>query len=165
MLVIGVGNELLGDEGFGIHVARALLARREQLSPSVDVIDAGTALFDLGSEIPLYDRVIIIDAIRSEGAPGTAYRVDDAGTELTDPDDSPLALSLHDWNAVDMLRGLKAMGLRLPPISLIGAEPHDVAPGLGLSPDLRRAAARIVSLLIDELSCSGPVASGDLHVS
>jgi hydrogenase maturation protease len=149
-LVIGVGNLLLGDEGLGVHVARHL-ASRPGVMARVDVIDAGTALFDVAGDIAAHDEIIIVDAIRAGGRPGTVYRVDDLDALLDDmPDELPV--SLHDWGAIDMLRGLRLAGIALPRITLLGAEPARVGPGTELSPDLRAAAARIEALITEHAS-------------
>ena len=145
-LIIGVGNELLGDEGLGVHVARDLASRRTRRQ-SDDIVDAGTALFDVASQIPGHDEVIIVDAIRAGGDPGTVYRMDDA-SELLECTADRLPASLHEWTAVDMLRSLRMIGIEIPRLTLIGAEPERIAPCTDLSPRVREAAERIVALLM-----------------
>jgi hydrogenase maturation protease len=150
VLVVGIGNELLGDEGLGVHVARALQARKDELPRSVEVIDAGTSLLDLPAVVARFPRVILVDAIHADQEPGTVYRIDDAADLALSGELSP-AISLHECSAADMLRMLRIMGIAIPHLSLIGAEPANIHPSLDLSPEVRAAAERIVSMLIGEL--------------
>lgn len=150
VLIVGVGNELLGDEGLGVHVARLLRSGKARLPRSVDVLEAGTALFDLADEMGRHDHVILIDAIRAGGRPGTIYRL-----EL---DEIPMEacrakppLSLHDEGLFDVLARIRLVGLLPPRLTLMGAEPERLAPSVDLSPPLKRAAARIAATLKTEL--------------
>ncbi len=84
-LVLGIGNEIRGDDGVGIHVAR----RVAELLPAawngrVDVDEACTGGFELVDFLRGYERAVIADAIQTEGgAPGTVYRFDAAALRLT----------------------------------------------------------------------------------
>ena len=94
VLIVGVGNELLGDEGLGVHVARSLLALKP-LPEGVEVIEAGTAFFDVLPDLAGRTRVIIVDAIRMGGEPGAVYRAEldgEPGAEAAKAG----SLSLHD---------------------------------------------------------------------
>ena len=70
VLIIGVGNLLKGDDGFGLHIADLL--RNEGLGDTV-VIKDGVSGIDILGEIEGYEKVIIIDAIKTGGQPGTIY--------------------------------------------------------------------------------------------
>ena len=148
VLIVGIGNLLLGDEGLGVHVARALLSADTMLPPSVEVIDAGTALMEVLPQLVGYDRWIVVDAVRGGEEPGTIYRLD-LRAELDAPDEST-PLSLHQCDATDALRVAQVIGLLPSRIELIGAEPDRLDPGVELSPALTRAAVAIVSLLVRE---------------
>ena len=69
-LIVGIGNLLRADDGVGIHVIDAL--RKEDIGDKADLTEDITG-FDILVEAPQYDRVILIDAIRSGGEPGTIY--------------------------------------------------------------------------------------------
>lgn len=114
------------------------------------MIEAGTALLDLLGELPRYRRVILVDAVRAGGEPGTVYRAELTGSLVADGEQPP-ALSLHEWSLFEALRAARLLGLLPAEVSLIGAEPHTTEPGLRLSPALERAARRIATLLEDEL--------------
>lgn len=154
VLVVGVGNLLMGDEGLGVHVARALAALDGAFPPEVEVLEGGTALFDLGREIARRPHVILVDAICAGGAPGSVYRVEEIG-DLTAALDGAHAISLHQWGLVDTLRAFERLGLMPGRLSVIGAEPGRLEPGTTLSPALERAKERIVAMLLEELGAGG----------
>ena len=150
VLIVGIGNELLGDEGVGVHVARSLAACDGGLPDHVHVTEAGTSLFDVVIEMSRYSKVYIVDAMLAGQVPGSLYRLDGA-TELAELSTRAAPLSLHEWGVADTLRAATALGLQPHCLTLIGVEPANVAPGTELSPEVKRAAVRIVSLLLEEL--------------
>lgn len=151
MLVIGVGNWLLSDEGLGVHVARALAAAEELLPPGVEVLDAGTSLFAVAREMEGRPHVFIVDAVQAGREPGTLYRLDRVGELLDEAGQAP-ALSLHEWGLADALRAARAVGSMPVRLTLLGAEPERVTPGTELSPRIAEAAQRLVALLREEVA-------------
>lgn len=151
LLIVGVGNELLGDEGLGVHVARALLAAKDSLPAQVDVLEAGTALLDLVAEMPRYSRVVIVDAVRAGQEAGTVYRVESVA-EFARQFEANLPISLHQWNLIETLQVAEKLGLLPRQLTLIGAEPESIGPSTELSPKLARAAEKISSILLAEAS-------------
>lgn len=149
VLVVGTGNELLSDEGFGVHVARRLQACGE-LPASVDVCEIGTALLDLLPEMARHSRVIILDAVRTGREPGTLYRLEIVADSVRQADITP-PISLHEWGIMETLRAAEWLGLMPQQLTLLGAEPETLGPGLRLSPRLADAAARIVEIILAEL--------------
>ncbi len=123
-LVLGIGNLLLCDEGIGVHVARALL--REELPEETEVLDVGTAILDALPAIESAQRIIVVDAVKADGEPGTIYRM---------PFDSfapsPVIASMHGF---DLSRVLALAGRGdHPEITVIGVEPGVVDWSLDLS--------------------------------
>ncbi|MBI3661738.1 MAG: hydrogenase maturation protease [Acidobacteria bacterium] len=149
VLIIGVGNELLGDEGLGVHVARLLLASRGALPAGVEVLEAGTALLDLLAEMSQSARVIFVDAIRMGGKPGTLYRAE-LGGECEEMSGEALPFSLHQCDLFQALGVARLLGLLPGRVTLLGAEPERIEPGTRLSPTLRQASAQLVSALLAE---------------
>ncbi len=147
-LVIGVGNLLLGDEGLGVHAARALLTGCDP--PAFDVVDAGTSLFEVIGAAKGYDRLIILDAIRAGGEPGTLYRMETADIEAC-LEWEVATFSLHEWGIADSLRAARLTGILPPHIVILGAEPAMIEPRLTLSPPAQGAVKRILCLLSAEL--------------
>jgi hydrogenase maturation protease len=148
-LIAGLGNVLLGDEGLGVHVVRALDRRRDELPGGVEVLEAGTALLDLLPEVSRYQHVIFVDAIRLGGEPGTIYHSDLEANSLGEIEGA-LPISLHDSDLFTILGAGKLLGLLPQRLSVIGAEPASLEPGLDLSGPLARAADRIVAVLLGQ---------------
>lgn len=151
ILIVGIGNELLGDEGLGVHVARWLLAAKDSLPAQVDVLEAGTALLDLVAEMPRYSRVVIVDAVRAGQEAGTVYRVESVA-EFARQLEANLPISLHQWNLIETLQVAGKLGLLPRQLTLIGAEPESIDPSTELSPKLAQAAEKIISILLAEAS-------------
>lgn len=149
ILIVGVGNELLCDEGLGVHVARALQAIKPALPAHVDVLEAGTSLMDALPRMASYSRVIIVDAVRAGKRPGRVHRIEaDGGFDV--PPECGVAVSLHEVGVAGTLAMGAMMGLRPKRLLIVGAEPERIEPGMELSPRLARAAKRIVALLLLE---------------
>ncbi len=150
ILILGVGNELLRDEGLGVHVARSLLAMNPSLPSHVDVLEAGTSLLDVLPRMPLYSRVIIVDAVSAGKRAGGIHRIE-ATDELTGSFESGASVSLHEMGVAEALRVGAMMGLKPKNLLVIGAEPERIEPGTELSPRLDRAARKIISMLLSEI--------------
>jgi hydrogenase maturation protease len=117
------------------------------VSRAIDVIDAGTASLDLLAAIAGRAHVILVDAIRAGGEPGSVYAVEIDRDNLSDVE--PTApVSLHEWGLLDTLRTAARLDLLPRRVTLLGAEPGRIEPGTELSPDLARAAQRITALIL-----------------
>jgi len=149
VLIVGVGNELLGDEGLGVHVARSLARRRRSLPASVEIVDAGVALLDVIGDFAGFSRIIIVDAMCAGGRAGAVYRLELDRRLLAER--GPTPVSLHQLGVDETLRVANLAGLLPGRITVLGAEPERIAPGIGLSPRLLRAKHRIMALLQAEL--------------
>jgi hydrogenase maturation protease len=107
ILVVGLGNPILTDDGVGIRVAEELERR---LNPGeADVIGEGLAGIDLLERMAGYERVIIIDAIQTGGEPGRVSRLDIASIQSTRH-----ASSTHDINLATALELGKKLNMPLP---------------------------------------------------
>jgi hydrogenase maturation protease len=161
ILIAGVGNAWLRDDGFGGEVARGLSER--ELPDRVSVMDAGTGGLDLAYEVMRgYDALIILDVSQQGGAPGTLY--------LMEPDEDSVAGGIEDGDVINphamdpqtVLRFVKSVGAWPGKVVVIACEPGDVQEmGWGLSEQVRGAVERAVDLVVetvDELR-SGAVAT------
>lgn len=151
VLIVGVGNELLSDEGFGVHVVRTLMEREASFPANVRLLEAGTILLDVVLEMARYAHVILVDAVRSGGPPGTLYRWELAPgsirrREMAQP------ISLHEWGVIDTIWAAEALGLLPQKITVFGAEPESIGPGTQLTPKLARASERLVATLFEEVA-------------
>jgi hydrogenase maturation protease len=138
VLVAGIGNMFLGDDGFGPEVIRHLQsAGQPALSADVHVIDYGIRGLHLCYDLlDGYAALILIDAVPTAGGPGevTVLAVDGKDFAAADAGYDP-----HGMNPVAVLAGLPALGGTVPPTYVVGAQPIDLGQGIGLSEPLRRA--------------------------
>jgi hydrogenase maturation protease len=137
-LVLGIGNLLLCDEGVGVHVARAL--QQEQLPADVIALEVGTAFLDALSEIEQAGRIIVVDAMQADEAPGTIYRV-----PFEDCARPECIASLHGF---DLSRVLFLAGGESPPeVIVIGVEPARIDWGTELSPEIQEAVPGVIEAI------------------
>ena len=144
VLVCGIGNILLQDEGVGVHVARKL--KKMPLPPSVEVLEAGTSLLDFLSDLKKADQLILIDAMKADGPPGSIYLLD-AQQLLQGQANHPL--SLHEVGAVEILR-IMALEANPPPCLVIGVEPASLEWGLEPSPLIQGRMADILQVVKEQ---------------
>lgn len=152
VLVLGVGNLLLGDEGFGVHAVRRL--ERESVPSWVTLEDGGTRGVDLLEMISSYDRVILIDCIGAQVFPGAEASPGDlvvfrlSAEEIRNPDPH---LSLHACSLGGLIRLAEALNVRLPEIIVVGFVPVAIGWSTELSSlgqtGLETATARVRDLL------------------
>jgi hydrogenase maturation protease len=149
--VAGVGNVLLGDDGFGIEVVRRLGTGDPALSRGVRVADYGIRALHLAYELcEPYDQVILVDAMSRGAPPGTLF-VLAAEVDVFGPGVLPDA---HDLHPATVLRVALELGARLDRVRVVGCEPASVAEGIGLSPVVEHAvgeAVRVVHELLSDL--------------
>jgi hydrogenase maturation protease len=137
ILIAGVGNELLSDDGVGVHAIRKL---QEQPIPGVVMAEIGTAILHGLPFLESAERVLVIDAARGGQPPGTIYLFDAAErTGLRAP------ASIHAMGLREAA-GFLLAGRSAPPITILGIEPETLEFGMNLSGSLRAALPRAISL-------------------
>jgi len=145
IVVIGVGNLLMQDEGIGIHAVQALQAM--DLPPDVKLIDGGTSP-DLISYTHAGDKMIIIDAARAGGKPGTIYRFK--------PEDIAAGkgslTSAHEMGVAENLNLMTITGNQPEEVIIIGIEPAVIDWGMELSSQLQQSLPAIVQVVLKEIS-------------
>jgi hydrogenase maturation protease len=146
VLVLGLGNILLSDEGVGVHTVNAL-ARYYRLPEGVEVLDGGTSGMDLLDAIASCDRLIVCDAIRSDEPPGSAFCI--GGGEIAAF--FATRVSPHQIGLSEVLANLELMGERPAQITIVGIVPADLRLGTELSAEGRRGLARGIDLILAEL--------------
>lgn len=155
MLVLGIGNLLWADEGFGVRAVQAL-HRGWQVPPQVRLVDGGTQGLYLLDHVCAAGRVIVLDAIDFALAPGTLRVFRDAEIPVW----SDTVMSLHQASFQELL-SLARLRDRFPrAITLIGVQPA-VLDDLGgsLSPQVRARVDEAVALAVAELAAWGFAAS------
>ncbi len=143
ILILGIGNVLLSDEGVGVHAVRRLAERA--LPPDVDILDGGTSGADLVDELDGRDAVVVIDAAGGDGPPGTVYRC-----EARDLIEQGGALSLHEFGLLDSLRMAEQLGCAPCHAIVLGVQPATIAPGMDLSPAVSAVLPRVLDLALAE---------------
>ncbi|MDH3974589.1 MAG: HyaD/HybD family hydrogenase maturation endopeptidase [Deltaproteobacteria bacterium] len=138
ILIAGLGNTLLGDEGVGVKIIESL-EKRVHLPQNISLLDGGTAGYTLIDCMKDYEKVILIDAVRGGARPGTVYRLsfDDI---IRRPE---LKLSGHQIDLPEVLMLAKQLG-ELPQIVLIGIEPENMEYGMELSLKVSRATREVM---------------------
>lgn len=131
LLVMGIGNMLLTDDGVGVFAAQALQKELESLPANVTVIEAGTFTHDVFYMFEGYAAVLVLDIVHAHGAPGTIYTL----TEEQLVDNEKQRLSIHDIDLIDSLRMAELLHGSRPRLSVLGMEPADYHSwNIGLSP-------------------------------
>jgi hydrogenase maturation protease len=154
VLVAGVGNIFLTDDGFGPEVAQRLALRA--VPDGVKIVDYGIRGMHLAYDLlEGYDGLVIVDAIARQGSPGEVVVIKVGPEDLGDGE-----FDAHGMEPVSVLASLGAMGGKLPPTYVVGCEPADVDDGMGLTPAVAaavdRAVEAVLEVLTDELELSSP---------
>ena len=148
VIIVGVGNRLLGDEGVGLHVIDNL--SQIPMPSNVDVVDCGCDLLNLVSYLNEPQKIIIIDTIRAGGKPGKIYRFDYDELQITQAQ----MQSAHQIGPVDTLKLLKQVYSALShcEIIVIGIEPEAMELSNCLSEKVRESIAEVIKLVLAEIS-------------
>lgn len=146
ILVAGIGNIFMGDDGFGVEVVQRLLGLR--MPAGVLVRDIGIRGLDLA--YLLLDgpaHTILIDACPRNQPPGTLTVLE---PDLSELDVANAVPDAHDMNPLNMLRVARAMGAELKNVVIVGCEPETLGPEeglMGLSEPVAQAVPRAIALV------------------
>lgn len=150
ILVLGIGNPVMTDDGIGVRAVQ-LLAERYRFPEQVTVLDGGTLGLDLLPQISQARRLLIIDAVETGAPPGTLIRL--SGGEI------PLALkarlSPHQMGLKDLLAVGSLLGQSPQEIVLWGVQPQTVEVALHLSPPVAAQLEPLVDKVLEELATWG----------
>jgi len=156
ILVAGIGNIFLADDGFGCEVVRRLAARG--LPEGVEVVDFGIRGLDLAYALmEPYEAVVFVDALPKGEEPGTVYLI-----EPEIEDEGEAAIDTHGMDPVKVIRFARAMGAETTKTLVVGCEPKVVLAGenyddmlMELSDPVSSAveeAANLVESVIEEIN-------------
>jgi len=145
IVVLGVGNLLLGDEGVGIHAINEL--KKESFDGNVKIIDGGTAGIDLLFWLEDADYVIIVDCVEADAEPGAIFRL--PAEELIRNAPGQIA-SLHGINLQEVLFIANKLG-KLPPAVIYGVQGKEIGFCDRLSPQVNKVLPRLVELIRQEI--------------
>jgi hydrogenase maturation protease len=151
ILIAGVGNAWLRDDGFGGAVARRL--EQLDLPDQVAVMDAGTGGLDLAYEVMRgYDALVILDVSRQGGEPGTLYVMEPDEESVQGQIEDGEVINPHAMDPQTVLRFIKSIGAWPGKVIVIACEPAQVEEmGWGLSEQVEDAVQRAVGLVVETI--------------
>lgn len=149
ILILGVGNVLLADEGVGVHTVRRLT--EEYVWPeNVTLVDGGTLGVSLMEFIQNCDYLIVIDAVRGGHAPGSVYRLEEDGLRKS----LGMSDSMHQVDLVDTLIMCDLATGKRPEAVVFGLEPKEI-PMDALNPELsetgRAGQEKLLRAVVEEV--------------
>ena len=157
VLVAGIGNVLLSDDGFGVEVVRAL--RERELPPGVELLDAGIRGMHLAYQLlDGYAALVLVDTVQRGDPPGTVCTLEhDLAADDAAAGDAAAGWDAHGMDPASVLAQLDGLAASIGvarPVGrelVVGCEPAVLEPGIGLGPEVRAAvepaAAAVVALV------------------
>ncbi|SMC09792.1 HyaD/HybD family hydrogenase maturation endopeptidase [Nitratiruptor tergarcus] len=148
--IIGIGNILFMDEGIGVYASK-YLEKNFVFDDDVEIIDGGTLGFKLMRYYQEYDKVVILDTVSIEDAPGSIYNL---------PSEVLLGLgeyrkTAHEVEVVEMLE-ICSMLESIAQVNIIGIVPKDIeSVGIGLTDTMRESFDSYIQTLLQELEKNG----------
>ena len=155
VLIVGLGNVLLEDDGLGVRAVEAL-ARDFAPPAAVEILDGGTLGLALLGDLAAARRVVLVDAVASDDPPGTLVRLSGAEVEPA----VRCRLSPHQVGVADLLDALRLVDRFPESVSLLGLTPATIELGTELSPAVEDGLPALVAAVASELAMLGrPLAS------
>ncbi len=142
LLLLGLGNTLMSDDGAGIHVINEL--RRHKLPDGVDIVDGGTGGISLIDILSGYGTVFIADAVRGVHSRITVFSPDELGVNKKET-----GFSVHEVELGSVLELMNVLGMDMPDIKIVGIPAENLAPGTVLSEGCRNLVAEAVDIVIE----------------
>lgn len=150
VLVLGLGNVLLGDDGVG-PLALARLERDYRVPPQVRLAEGGTLGLALLDEIAGARHLILVDAVATDEPPGTLVRLD--GEAVMDAVRD--RLSVHQVGVADLLDAARLIGRYPASVLLLGIVPGRIGLSVTRTPAVDAALAALVTAVVDEVRAHG----------
>ena len=152
VLVLGLGNPLLGDDGVGLRLLEELLRDAGRWPGVVEFVDGGTQGLALLGWVSRRPAVVVLDAIGLGAEPGTVHvlRADDLARLRVSRSDTA-----HESGALELLATARLLGEAPAEVMVVGVEPGVVGTGIGLTPAVEQALARALEqarAIVDRLA-------------
>ena len=158
VLVLGLGNILLSDEGVGVRIVEALDASHE-LPDEVESLDGGTSGMELLDMVAGRDCLIVADAVNAAGPAGRVIRLENDDIRML----FETRFSPHQLGLSDMLAALRLIDEAPRRVIVIGVVPENLKTGLDLSPAAAGGRDVAVAMIVDELTRLGMAPTPRLH--
>jgi hydrogenase maturation protease len=120
VLILGIGNTLRADDGLGVYIVQHMQEAGVILPEGVELLDGGTAGFDLLGLIDGYDKIVIVDALKADDKPGSIYRFTPEHAV-----ERRAQYSLHEVGIMEVIRTLRITG-NDPEIEFVGIVPENI---------------------------------------
>ncbi len=146
ILVLGIGNILLSDEGIGVRVIEHM--QTMTLREDVQLVDGGTSGTDLLDVLADREKVIVVDAIDTDCAPGTVLRF---GLDQLMQKDCA-AISLHELGIAETVNMTRQLGCEPKEVIVFGIQPQKIDCGLELSQNMQHVVRQVAELILAELT-------------
>ena len=146
VLVLGMGNILLEDEGLGIH-ALNMLQRQYELPPEVECLDGGTSGMALLDLISRRRHLLVLDAVQTGDPPGTLVKMDDQDVPVY----FGLRVTPHQLGLSDVLASLKLNEEQPDQVTVLGLVPVSLEMSLELSADINARLDHLIEAVVNEL--------------
>jgi len=146
IVVLGVGNILLTDEGVGVRVVEAL-GERYRLPPEVELIDGGTCGMEFLEQLENLDALIVVDCVRCHQPPATPVLL--TGEQV--PVFFKTKLSPHQVGLCDVLASLELTGRAPRETVIVGMQPVSMELGMELSPEVAARLPELLAMTVAEL--------------
>ena len=140
-MVLGLGNILMGDEGFGVRIVRRL--KEIDLPDNVRVEEGGVGGFNLLGLLEGVERLIVVDLMILPSPPGE-LKIFEAGPEMAEP--GKVILSFHQVGVLDLMQMWSLIG-KVPEVKFVVTQPQSMELGDGLSPPPQAAADKAVEVV------------------
>ena len=148
ILILGIGNILQKDDGIGVHIVQEMIRSKVPLPDNVEIVDGGTAGYDLIPIMQGHDKIIIVDALKANDRPGAIYRF--SAEHLADQSSS---FSMHDIGIRGIIDSLRIMGEN-PFIEIIGIVPEDINTlDIGISDSVKESIQQAVEQILKAATC------------
>jgi hydrogenase maturation protease len=143
ILIVGIGNLLCRDEGIGVHVIQEM--KNMKLPDHIDLLDMGTSTMDLIGHLEGVKKLIVIDAMKAGGSPGTIYKC--RPEDLLPEEEGPI--SLHEIGLLESLNMAQKMGMKIDTV-IIGVEPKILDWGMELTEEVKIKIPTIIEAVLKE---------------
>jgi hydrogenase maturation protease len=145
ILILGIGNILLTDEGIGVRVAEKM--REMDLPPDIEVMDGGVGGLNLQFCIQGRKKVIVVDAVKAGAPPGTLFRFTDKDLAAK----KGVMRSAHGIDFSDVISIVNFLGTRPEEIVFLGIEPESLDASMELTPLMEKNIPVLINLVMKEL--------------
>jgi hydrogenase maturation protease len=142
-LIVGMGNLIYKDEGIGVHVVQEM--KKMELSGHIELLDIGTSTMDLIAYLGGVKKLVVIDAMKAGGKPGTVYK---CKPEDLIPEGEE-SVSLHEIGLIETLTMAKKMGREIETV-IIGVEPEVMDWGMELTKEVEKMIPSIIEAVLRE---------------